>query len=154
MRKENKSSYTAVCCDPNVATKNTVHPSPVLSKRPIILLHGLDLWVLVSIFFLFHCRSHKRFLCFSNVHLSLSSLKLQNVLVTCALPGYLPPLFLLMKHTMRRTKMRRAMAHISPINQPWVAMSTCRLGTAAHTHTERGRWRQTVSINCQSKSQC
>lgn len=29
--------------------------SPVLSKRAIVLLHGLDLWVLVSIFFLFHC---------------------------------------------------------------------------------------------------
>lgn len=34
------------------------------------------------------------------------------------LPGYFPPLFLLMKHTMRRTKMRSAMAHISPMNHP------------------------------------
>lgn len=50
--------------------------------------------------------------------------------VVCALPGYLPPLFLLMKHTIRSTKMRRAMAHIRPINHPWVAMSTWRLGTA------------------------
>lgn len=32
--------------------------SPVLSKCPIILLHGLDLRVLMGIFFLFHCRLH------------------------------------------------------------------------------------------------
>lgn len=62
------------------------------------------------------------------------------MMVTCTLPGYLPPLFLLMKHTMRSTKMRRAMAHISPINQPWVAMSTCRLGAA--TNTGRGHKRK------------
>lgn len=30
--------------------------SPVLSKCPIILLHRLDLWVLVSVFFFFHCQ--------------------------------------------------------------------------------------------------
>lgn len=33
---------------------------------------------------------------------------------------------------MRSTRMRRAMAHISPINQPWVAMSTWRFGTAGY----------------------
>lgn len=137
MREEKKSHTLLYAVVLTKAMTNIVPPSPVLSKRPIILLHGLDLWVLVSIFFLFHCRSHKGFF-FPNVHPSMSiSLKLQNVLVTCALPGYLPPLFLLMKHTMRRTKMRRAMAHISPINQPWVAMSTCRLGTAGHTHRKR-----------------
>lgn len=31
--------------------------SPVLSKSPVILLHGLDLGVLVRVFFLFHCRA-------------------------------------------------------------------------------------------------
>lgn len=53
-----------------------------------------------------------------------------------------------MKHTMRRTKMRRAMAHISPMNHPWVAMSTCRLGTAERTDDGK----QTVSINCVDSS--
>lgn len=58
-----------------------------------------------------------------------------------ALPGYLPPLFLLMKHTMSRTKMRSAMAHISPMNHPWVAMSTCRLAAAGgNTEGVRQRW--------------
>lgn len=65
-----------------------------------------------------------------NVRLRLPTAMRGNVVV-CALPGYLPPLFLLMKQIMRRTKMRRAMAHIRPINHPWVAMSTWRLGTAA-----------------------
>lgn len=129
--------------------RNVFHLSPVLSKRPIVLLHGLDFWVLVSIFFLFHCRLHKG-CCFffpSNFRPSMSiRLKLQYRLIMCELPGYLPPLFLLMKHTMRRTKMRRAMAHINPINHPWVAMSTCRLGTAARAFTQkegggRERWR-------------
>lgn len=64
-----------------------------------------------------------------NVRLCPPTNMRRNVVV-CALPGYLPPLFLLMKHTMRRTKIRRAMAHIRPINHPWVAMSTWRLGTA------------------------
>lgn len=39
------------------------------------------------------------------------------------LPGYLPPRLLLMKQTMSRISTRRAMAHMSPMNQPWVAMS-------------------------------
>lgn len=38
-----------------------LHLSPVLAKRSVILLHGLDLRVLVSIFFLFHWRFHTRF---------------------------------------------------------------------------------------------
>lgn len=46
------------------------------------------------------------------------------------LPGYLPPLFLLMKQTISKIKMRRATAHIRPMNQPWVAISTCRLAIA------------------------
>ena len=37
------------------------HRSPVLSKRPIVLLHGLDLGVLVSVLFLFDCRIHTLF---------------------------------------------------------------------------------------------
>lgn len=37
------------------------HLSPVLSKCPVILLHGLDLGVLVSVFFLFHCGLHTLF---------------------------------------------------------------------------------------------
>lgn len=58
-----------------------------------------------------------------------------------AQPGYLPPLFLLMKHTMSRTKMRSAMAHISPMNHPWVAMSTCRLAAAGgNTEGVCQRW--------------
>ncbi len=47
------------------------------------------------------------------------------------LPGYLPPLFLFIKQTMRSTRISKAMAHISPINQPCVAMSTCLLVMAA-----------------------
>lgn len=39
------------------------------------------------------------------------------------LPGYLPPRLLLMKQTMSRISTSRAMAHMSPMNQPWVAMS-------------------------------
>lgn len=38
-------------------------------------------------------------------------------------PGYLPPRLLLMKQTMSRISTRRATAHMSPMNQPWVAMS-------------------------------
>lgn len=51
------------------------------------------------------------------------------------LPGYLPPLFLLMKHTMSRTRMRRAMAHMRPMNQPCVAMSTCLLAMAVEVNS-------------------
>lgn len=50
-------------------------------------------------------------------------------------PGYFPPLFLWMKQIMRRIRMSRAMAHMRPMNHPWVAMSTCRLVTAGQ------RWR-------------
>lgn len=76
-----------------------------------------------------------------------------NWLCKWALPGYLPPLFLLMKHTMSKTKMRRAIAHISPMNQPWVAMSTWRLAAAgwntvedcqprlAQVHSEPWNWK-------------
>lgn len=52
------------------------------------------------------------------------------------LPGYLPPLFLWMKQMIRRIKMSNAMAHIRPMNHPWVAISTCLLATASG---ERGR---------------
>lgn len=48
----------------------------------------------------------------------------------CFLPGYLPPLFLLMKQTISKIRIRRATAHIRPMNQPWVAISTCRLAIA------------------------
>lgn len=118
--------------------------SPVLSKRPIVLFHGLDLRVLVGIFFLFYCRLYVGCLFkILSIHVNEFEINIACIvlLTMCTLPGYLPPLFLLMKHTMRRTKMRRAMAHISPINQPWVAMSTCRLGTAGHTERERTKKR-------------
>lgn len=45
-------------------------------------------------------------------------------------PGYFPPLFLWMKQIMRRIRIRRAMAHMRPMNHPCVAISTCRLATA------------------------
>lgn len=54
--------------------------------------------------------------------------------VWCFLPGYFPPRLLLMKQTMRRMRMIRAMPHIRPMNQPLVAMSTWSM-YAAHTHT-------------------
>jgi len=52
-------------------------------------------------------------------------------------PGYFPPLFLWMKQMMRRIRMSRAMAHMRPMNHPWVAMSTCLLATAGQRR--RGR---------------
>lgn len=45
-------------------------------------------------------------------------------------PGYFPPLFRWMKQIISRIKMSRAMAHMRPMNHPWVAMSTCLLATA------------------------
>lgn len=39
-------------------------------------------------------------------------------------PGYLPPRLLLMKQTTSRMRTMRATAHIIPMNQPWVEMST------------------------------
>lgn len=50
----------------------------------------------------------------------------QNYIVYCVafIPGYFPPLLLLIKQTMSRMRMRSAMAHMSPMNQPCVAMST------------------------------
>ncbi len=55
------------------------------------------------------------------------------------LPGYLPPLFLFIKQTMRSTRISKAMAHISPINQPCVAMSTCLLVMAAKIKIKKGQ---------------
>lgn len=92
--------------------------SPVLPERSVVLLHGLDLWVLMRVFFLFDCGSH------TYVHIVNLFCQIQSACppeISCssrAQPGYLPPLFLLMKHTMSRTKMRSAMAHISPMNHP------------------------------------
>lgn len=52
------------------------------------------------------------------------------------------------------------MAHMSPINQPWVAMSTCRLATAGERKNEerkkeKGGWgevhRNKINIKCQLK---
>ena len=42
------------------------------------------------------------------------------VLVSECLPEYFPPLFLLTKQAINTMSVRRAMAHIRPINQPWV----------------------------------
>lgn len=36
------------------------------------------------------------------------------------LPEYLPPLFLLTKQMVSSSRVSKAMAHISPMNQPWV----------------------------------
>lgn len=41
-----------------------------------------------------------------------------------ALPEYFPPLFLFTKQIVNNISVRRAIAHISPINQPWVEMSS------------------------------
>lgn len=61
-------------------------------------------------------------------------------------PGYFPPLFRWMKQMMSRIKMSRAMAHMRPMNHPWVAMSTCLLATAGQEgEGERDlRWRRYV----------
>lgn len=59
--------------------------------------------------------------------------ELQLIMFACwclCLPGYFPPLFLWMKQMMRRIRMSRAMAHMRPMNHPWVAMSTCLLTIA------------------------
>lgn len=42
------------------------------------------------------------------------------MLVREHLPEYFPPLFLLTKQAINTMSVRRAMAHIRPINQPWV----------------------------------
>lgn len=112
--------------------------SPVLPKGSIILLHGLDLRVLVSIFFLFHCGCHTIF-SFTYLPIQVTKLVVLTYTKNLAVPGYLPPLFLLMKQTMRSTRISRAMAHISPMNQPCVAMSICRLGTAGNAEKTRNR---------------
>ena len=115
-------------------TLQTSHHPPSWAGSQGLGEHLLSLWLR---------NTHIVFI--SNLH-PCTSIELLNTVI--ALPGYLPPLFLLMKHTMRRTRMRRAMAHISPMNHPWVAMSTCRLGTAECTDDGK----QTVSINCVNPS--
>lgn len=45
-----------------------------------------------------------------------------------------------MKQIISRIKMSRAMAHMRPMNHPWVAMSTCLLATARE---ERARLKMT-----------
>lgn len=78
-------------------------------------IHSLQsLWLLS--WFLFSLMAHHAAL-YGNFNLSF-------------LPGYLPPLFLLMKQTISKIKIRRATAHIRPMNQPCVAISTCRLAIA------------------------
>lgn len=42
------------------------------------------------------------------------------VLLSVHLPEYFPPLFLLTKQAINTMSVRRAMAHIRPMNQPWV----------------------------------
>lgn len=58
MSEHTDSALSDVCV--HVWRVYSEYLSPVLSKGPIILLHGLDLRVLVSIFLFFHCGSPER----------------------------------------------------------------------------------------------
>lgn len=123
--------------------------SPVLPKCPIIFFHGLDFWILMGIFFFFYYEIGKStscmllkftgFTCVCRIlnisyfmfHTDVLNYQFHTSVLYIHLPGYLPPLFLFIKQTMRSTRISKAMAHISPINQPCVAMSTCLLVIAA-----------------------
>lgn len=54
-------------------------------------------------------------------------------------PGYFPPRLLLMKKTMSMIRTRRATAHIKPMNQPCVTMSTCSRVYSVQTHMQSCR---------------
>lgn len=56
MDQHKENAHTLLWSYFNHASLTEERLSPVLSKCPIILLHGLDLWVLVSVFFFFHCQ--------------------------------------------------------------------------------------------------
>lgn len=49
-------------------------------------------------------------------------------------PGYFPPRLLLMKKTMSMMRTRRAIAHIKPMNQPCVTMSTWSRAYSVQAH--------------------
>lgn len=59
--------------------------------------------------------------------------------VISIVPGYFPPRLLLMKKTMSMMRTRRAIAHIKPMNQPCVTMSTCSRVYSVHAHTQSCR---------------
>lgn len=55
------------------------------------------------------------------------------------LPEYFPPLFLFTKQAMSTMSVRRAMAHISPMNQPWVEIPPWTLARPAEGGRKGGR---------------
>lgn len=68
------------------------------------------------------------------------------------LPGYFPPRLLLIKQTMRRMSTMRATAHIIPMNQPCVVMSTWSWAYAeGHKHCLN--WRQQKRVHFVDQTQ-
>lgn len=57
-------------------------------------------------------------------------------LVSEHLPEYFPPLFLLTKQAINTMSVRRAMAHIRPMNQPWVDIPPWMLARPEENNTQ------------------
>ena len=66
--------------------------------------------------------------------------------VTLLLPGYLPPRFLLMRQTMSRTRSRKMMAHIIPMNHPADA-TFCVTGSAIKNNARHYHLHHTYGLH-------